>query len=150
MKKTRIPALLIHFISAVCILVEVIIMLNRTISWGFLTAFGVSLFAFILSYFFMGGKRGEMSVTEQAYWYGFLIMSATYMKQFTSCISAANSSRVVSYFVVLLILIGYSFLCLWMSKNKFGKTLHILNIVIVSTYLIFELSELFSYYYIYV
>jgi len=143
-------AFLLHIVSFISLFIEFFIMISRPISVAFFYVFGVSLFVFILSYFFVVRRKKDISITEKFYWYVFFMVTTIFMKIFTSCVNGVNIFNGMSYIFVILLLISFTFLLLWISKIIFNRTIHVVNIILICTYLIFELSELFAYYYIYV
>lgn len=149
LEKMHGAAILFHMLSVLALLLECIRIMRVPISMPFFWVFGITLFIFLLSYICIKCKS-DVSTVDKLYWYVVFLMGTMMTKIFTSCLNAINMFSGVSYVLIVLLLVGLTFFFLWTSKNTFSRTIHIVNIILVCTYLLFELAELFSYYYIYV
>jgi len=112
-----------------------------------LITLGVLIPAFILTFVPISIRFKEEFLSGRIYWYISLAFSTVYMAVFTSDLLESNLINEIKYIIVILLILSLVMVFLWTSKKKFSKGIHIINIMILSTYVIMNLSNVFSFYY---
>jgi len=138
-----------HFISLLCLMFGTFLIPQIPLLVC-LVILGISLCIFMGTFFIILKQEKNKFLTGRIYWYITLIINMFFMKLFTSNLLGLDVLNAVNYIVALLLIFGFAFSFLWTSKKKFSNVIHILNIILISTYILIELSELFYYYYLFV
>lgn len=133
-------AALLSLSIIVCMIPRIPLLISNSI-------LSLSLLCLHMSFFELQRQKRNTFLSGRTYWYIILFYSMFFMKILTSNIVGININNVVWYIISILLIFVFASSFLWQSKNKFSNFIHILNIVIISTYVIIELSEIFNFYY---
>lgn len=137
----------VHFLSLILIMIYLnlsyykILLSIRIITLGFLVP------AYILTFVPISIRFKEAFLSDKMYWYISLVFSAVFIAVLTSDILVCNIINERKYIIVILLILFLTMIFIWTSKKKFSNRIHIINIMILSTYVILNLSNTFSYYY---
>lgn len=108
---------------------------------------GISMFVFLATYLVISTRTEEPLFSSAAYWYMCFIYSAVFMHIFTSDILMSGIYNAIKYFIVVGVIFCFAIIFLRIAKTKFSNVVFIINVMLVSTYVIMNLSNVFSFYY---
>lgn len=108
----------------------------------------VSLFIAIISLFIMFIVVHDVYLNRFPLWCMGYVVFIGYLTMFNNEIFSFADNKMTGNIIFIILLLSFTILHLWISKKSFGKVVHTLNILFLSTSSLVMLSIIFSSYYI--
>lgn len=137
----------IHFMSLILIMIYLNLSYYKIPLLFRIITLGIFIPAYILTFVPISISFKDAFLSGKMYWYISLIFSAVFIALLSSDILVSNIIDEIKYIIVIILILFLTTIFIWTSKKKFSNRIHIINIMILSTYIILNLSNTFSYYY---